>query len=237
MTTPRLPAATWPTRAAFIAALAIIGFTMSYLIWMYVELPFAVPVRFLRERPIIHSYKNPMLVMLPVLVQLALVAFIAPLVMLLLWRTDASTTEPDDAQRMKLVAEGVALIGCVWIAVQAASAVRLVALWERGGGSFGEIYTLVIVTAVALSVVFGARTLAVLASRRPALVDDPAVWRLRHLYVNRQNPALFVPARAGRGYTLNFGRPLAVASLAFMLGFGVIAPYYVAFNVLRGHWH
>lgn len=234
--TPRLPEATWPTRAAFIAALAIIGFTMSYLIWMYVELPFAVPVRFIRERPIIHAFKSPLLVMLPVLVQLALVGFIGPLVALLLWRTHPSAVADEDAQRMKLVAEGVALIGCVWIAVQAASAVRLVALWERGGGGFGEIYTFVLVTAVVLSIVISARTLAVLSTRRPPTVDDPAVWRLRHLYFNRRNPALFVPARSGSGYTLNFGRPLAVAGMAAMLCFGVIAPYYVAFNVLTGYW-
>lgn len=232
----RLPTATWPTRAAFIAVLAIVGFTMSYLIWMYVELPFAVPVRLVRERPVIHAFKSPLLVMLPVLVQLSLVAFIVPLVALLLWRTQPPDVADDDAQRMKLVAEGVALIGCVWIAVQAVSAVRLVALWERGRGSFGELYAFALVTAVVASVVIGVRTLAVLSPRRPVPVDDPAVWRMRHLYVNRRNPALFVPARAGSGYTLNFGRPLAVAGMGVMLCFGIIAPSYVAFNVLMGYW-
>lgn len=234
----RLPEATPLTRAAFIAAFAIIGFTMAYLISIYVELPFAVPVRLIRERPILHSFKSPILVMLPVLVQLMLAAFIAPLVVLLLWRAQPTPGDDgEDVRRMRLVAEGVALIGTVWIAVQAVAAVRLVALWERGRGGFGEIYTIVLVTAIVLSVVIGARTMTVLSGRRRQAIDDPSVWRLSRIYVNPRNPALFVPARVGSGYTLNFGRPMAVIAMIAMLGFGVFAPYYVAFNILKGYWH
>lgn len=226
------------TRAAFIASFAIIGFTMSYLIWMYPDLPFAVPVRLISERAVLHSFKSPLLVMLPVLVQLALFAFITPLVTLLLWKAQPqASSEAEDARRMGSVAEAVALIGAVWIAVQAFAAVRLVGLWERGQGSFGDVYTIVLVTAVAASVVIGARSMALLDMRRREGAEDPGVWRLRHLYVNPRNPALFVPSRAGIGYTLNFGRPLAVVVMAATLGFGVVGPYYVAFNVLKGYWH
>jgi uncharacterized membrane protein len=233
----RLPEPSWPTRAAFIASFATIGLTMAYLIRMYPDLPFAIPVQIIRDRPVIHSFKSPLLVMLPVLVQVALAAFIVPLVGLLLWRAQPNAAdEAGDVRRMGMVAEGVALIGFVWIAVQAVAAVRLVAVWARGSGGFGEIYTVVLVTAVAVSVVIGARTMAVLGARRQIDVEEPDVWRLRHLYFNPRNPALFVPARAGIGYTLNFGRPVAVLVMAATLGFGVVGPYYVAFNVLKGYW-
>ncbi|MCA1584078.1 MAG: DUF5808 domain-containing protein [Acidobacteria bacterium] len=226
------------TRAAFISSFAIIGFTMSYLIWMYPDLPFAVPVRLIRERAVLHSFKSPLLVMLPVLVQVTLVAFIAPLVTLLLWQAQPQAAGgAEDTRRMGAAAEAVALIGAVWIAVQAFAAVRLVALWERGQGSFGDVYTFVLVTAVAVSMVIGARTTAVVNTRRHQVAEEPGVWRLRRLYVNPGNPALFVPARTGLGYTLNFGRPLAVVVMTVTLGFGVIGPYYVAFQVLKGYWH
>lgn len=235
----RLPEATWLTRAAFITSFAATGFTLAYLISIYVDLPFAVPVRLISERPVIHSFKSPLLVMLPVLVQLSLGTFIAALVTLLLWRAKpASGDDGEDVRRMRVVAEGVALIGTVWIAVQAVAAARLVALWERGQGGFGDVYTVTLVTAAVLSVMIAARTMLAVAGRLGARPDDdPAVWRLRRLYFNRQNPALFVPARAGAGYTLNFGRPLAVIAMAGMLLFGFAVPYLVAFNILKGYWH
>ncbi len=239
----RLPRPTWPTRAALIAAFATIGFTWAYLIWMYPDLPFGVPVRFVKGRALIYQLKSPLLVMLPVVVQLTFAAVIAPLVVLLLWRARpiASDGWDQDAHRMRQAAEGIALLGFVWIAVQAFGAVRLIRLWERGnrgfGDAFGEVYVFALVTALALSIVIGTRTAIVLAEGRRALaVDDPRLWHLRCLYVNPQDPALFVPARRGSGWTLNFGRPLATLAMVCTLGFGVIVPYYVAFQVLKGYW-
>lgn len=237
----RLPELTWVTRATFIAMFATVGFTATYLIRMYPELPFAVPVRFIGERPIIYQMKSPLLAMLPVVVQLALSAVIAALVLLLVWRpasNEASQARDQNVNGMVHVAEGVALIGFVWMAVQALAAVRLVALWETGSGGFGDTYTLVLISAAVLSTTIGARTLLTITSfRHPVSAENSAGWRFRFLYFNPDDPWLFVPARTGLGWTLNFGRPLAIAVMAMMLSFGVAAPYYIASNILKGYWH
>jgi uncharacterized membrane protein len=55
-------------------------------------------------------------------------------------------------------------------------------------------------------------------------VDRDAHWRFTHLYRNADDPALFVPARDGTRWTLNFGRPVAAALLGVVLTIGVMAP-------------
>jgi len=236
-----LPQLTWVTRATFIAMFATVGFTMAYLIRMYPDLPFAVPVRFVSERAVIYQMKTPLLALLPVLVQLALAAVIAALVVILMWRPMThrpAQMRDQNVRGLAHVAEGVALIGLVWMVVQALAAVRLVELWEQGSGGFGDTYTLVLISAAVLSMTIGARTLLLqTALRQPPAADNAAEWRLRFLYFNPKNPWLFVPARTGLGWTLNFGRPLAITVMAVMLSFGVVAPYYIAYNILKGYWH
>jgi hypothetical protein len=58
------------------------------------------------------------------------------------------------------------------------------------------------------------------------------MWRLTHLYFNPQNPALFVPSRRGAGWTLNFGRPLAIVLIAAVLTAGIGGPFLLARTVL-----
>ena len=56
---------------------------------------------------------------------------------------------------------------------------------------------------------------------------NPAAWRAGVFYVDRNDPALFVPKRRGFGYTFNFGHPaaivLTVATLAVPLGIALAA--------------
>src|SRR5207245_1808454 len=40
-------------------------------------------------------------------------------------------------------------------------------------------------------------------------VRNPPAWRGGLFYVDREDPALFVPKKYGAGYTFNYGRPLA----------------------------
>ncbi|WP_035799187.1 DUF1648 domain-containing protein [Kitasatospora mediocidica] len=47
--------------------------------------------------------------------------------------------------------------------------------------------------------------------------DDDRHWRGGLVYVNRQDPALFVPKRFGVGWTVNFGNPKAVLLMAAVL--------------------
>jgi uncharacterized membrane protein len=61
----------------------------------------------------------------------------------------------------------------------------------------------------------------------------PSHWRLGHLYCNAAHPALFVPARDGRRWTLNFGRPAAALLLAGVLAAGIVLPVALLVLALR----
>ena len=60
-----------------------------------------------------------------------------------------------------------------------------------------------------------------------------AHWRLGQLYKNAEDPALFVPTRDGRRWTLNFGRPVAGALLGLILVAGVLGPTVLIALALR----
>ncbi len=53
---------------------------------------------------------------------------------------------------------------------------------------------------------------AVRVARRapPEEPRNPGAWRAGIFYVDRSDPALFVPKRSGYGYTFNFGNPIAM---------------------------
>ena len=61
----------------------------------------------------------------------------------------------------------------------------------------------------------------------------PEHWRYGQLYKNPADPALFVPTRNGRRWTLNFGRPVAAALLGVILLVGVVAPATILALLLR----
>jgi uncharacterized membrane protein len=65
---------------------------------------------------------------------------------------------------------------------------------------------------------------------RPFVADH---WRFGQLYKNAEDPALFVPTRHGARWTLNFGRPVAAALLALILGIGIIGPAVILVLALR----
>jgi uncharacterized membrane protein len=58
-------------------------------------------------------------------------------------------------------------------------------------------------------------------------------WRFGQLYKNPDDPALFVPTRDGSRWTLNFGRPVAAALIALILGVGVLGPTIILGLLLR----
>jgi uncharacterized membrane protein len=47
------------------------------------------------------------------------------------------------------------------------------------------------------------------------------------------DPALFVPTRDGRRWTLNFGRPVAAALIGIILAVGIIGPAVILGLLLR----
>ena len=60
-----------------------------------------------------------------------------------------------------------------------------------------------------------------------------AHWRLGQLYNNPSDPALFVPTRDGRRWTLNFGRPMTAAVLGLIIVLGIVGPTIILGLVLR----
>ena len=49
-----------------------------------------------------------------------------------------------------------------------------------------------------------------------------SAWVLGMLYVNHDDPALFVEKRFGIGYTLNFGHPLSWVLMGLLVGIPVL---------------
>jgi len=212
--------------------------TAAYLTVVYPSLPFGLPVRYVRGIPLIYQVKTPAMVFLPVIVQTVLLTTFAAISLVLLWRArtgESGEHRELDHDRMRLAVEGIALVGVVWIAVQAIGAVRLIQMWQRGSGGFGSVYSAVMITAIVASIVIAARTMKLIGhERRQSVTVDPSLWRLRLLYFNPGDPALFVGTRSGVGWTLNFGRPLAIAILGGILTLGIGGPYLLARWILRG---
>lgn len=241
-----------PTRITWWAiAVAVVttAGTAAYLARVYPSLPHGLPVRYEHGLPVIFQVKTPLMVALPAIVQSGLLTVFGAVMMLLLWRAQPDSTsglprrssdefaraKVGDGARMRLAAEGIALLAAVWIAVQALGAVRLVVMWRLDVTSYGEAYWLAIATAIVASVVIGARTTKRVGNRRQAARPvDPSMWRLTSLYFNPGDPALFVPTRMGAGWTLNFGRPMAIILLVGTLIVGIGGPYVLARYVLRG---
>ena len=83
--------------------------------------------------------------------------------------------------------------------------------------------TVVVVEVILLVVALG---YALISVARPSHVDrraaeaerrEAANWR-GAIYVNRDNPALFVPKRHGIGWTVNFGHPISWVAIGALIG-------------------
>jgi uncharacterized membrane protein len=230
---------TMPTRRTLVSACWATGITLataSYLSLSYSTLPDRLPVRYLRGEPVFFQLKTPIVVMLPALVQAALVLVFGALCLMLLWRArpDSGAAHTADHARMSVAVEAVSMLGAIWITVQAIGAARLVAVWEGGRGSFGRMYNITLVVSLVVSALVVWRTTGALRQQQhaPAPETNPDLWRFTHLYFNPQDPALFVPTRRGAGWTLNFGRPLAIVLIAAILTLGVGGPFALARSVL-----
>lgn len=237
--TQRLPVPTLATRLAGAATVLVIAATAAYLKAMYARIPYAIPMRFENGEPLIFATKTPAMVFLPAGMQVALAITFAALVVLLLWRArphEGDANNAADVRRMQHAAEAVALLGTVWIAFQSVSAWRLVELWRRGYGGLGEVYGFALVTAITVTIIVFARAVVLMGHRQGREVPvpvDASTWRRGH-YVDRSNPALFVPVAAGgSGLTVNFGRSITAFLLVMVLGAGIGGPFYLAWTAFR----
>lgn len=228
-----------PTALTSVAAsltLAGVTATLGYLLGKYEVLRFALPVHFQDGRPDRFVAKSYLVVLTPFWTQLLLAAIIGGICILLLSRAAAGTADQHaaaDRRRMLHLAEAMALLGFVWISFQLITAYGLSELWLNYGGGMGRAYTFGLVTAVVMSIVIGARAVMAIGGPASRHVEDESLWRLKALYFNPADPALFVPARHGYGLTLNFGRPIAIAIMLAILLAGLGGPFLLARSLLH----
>jgi uncharacterized membrane protein len=213
------------TRRAAGAALAAIAGTAALLLVSYGALPDVLPVHFRRDGVANGwQYKTYWRVLMPVLVQIALVTTLGSIGALLLSRPHGEHEhDAPDVRTAAAATEAVVLIGLIWIIFQGYAAYALTQMWRSGRGGLGVLYTLFELTGVVLSVIVFVRAQIRFGrpSPRPFV---PEHWRFGQLYKNPLDPALFVPTRDGSRWTLNFGRPVAAALMGVILGLGIVGP-------------
>jgi uncharacterized membrane protein len=222
------------TRYAATLSVLAIAVTMMFLAWQYGALPDILPVHFgPHGDPNRWQFKTAPRVFVSVFVQLGIFITATVVGMLLLSRKDAPTaTTLPDARAAVTAAEAITLMSTIWVVVQNYTAYALVRLWSGVGSTLGRGYTALEVVAVVATVVVMVRAQKRLSRPEP-LTYVPAHWRLGQLYCNAEDPALFVPTRDGRRWTLNFGRPAAGILLGFILIIGIIAPTLMIALALR----
>jgi uncharacterized membrane protein len=225
-----------PTRLTGIAALAsmsLIVFSASFLLARYPSLPSLLAVHFRPSGfPNGWQFKTYSRVLTPVFVQIALAFTLGAIGSLLLSRPHGTQDEDaPDVRAAAAAAEAVALLTMIWVGFQAYAALALAAMWQRERAGL-DAYGYLAAAGVVLTILVSIR--AHLRVGHPA--PRPFVsghWRFGHLYKNADDPALFVPTRNGRRWTLNFGRPVAVLLLGVILLIGVLAPTTILALLLR----
>ena len=230
----RLLPTTALTRHAVRTSVLLILSTAAFLVWHFPALPVLLPVHFRWNGvPDGWQFKTTARVLMPVFVQTALLAVLGGVATLLLSRRDdrAAGNAPDIRAALT-ASEAVMLMATIWVGFQAYAAVALVAMWTNGRHTLGLTYSGLEVIGLLLTAIVGVRAHAQLGRPDP-LPYIAAHWRLGQLYCNAEHPALFVPTREGRRWTLNFGRPAAVVLLGGILAVGIVLPVAILALALR----
>lgn len=233
MLRPALVPPTPITRAAALTMGLVITATALFLLLEYPSLPDLLPVHFNRNGVANGwQYRTLPRVLIPVGVQVMLAVLFSAVALLLLSRPHGEhEADAPDVKAAAAAAEAVVLIAAVWVAFQGYAAFSLARLWVTHRASL-PFYNLGEIVGGVASLVIAVRAQRRLG--RPA--PRPFVaghWRLGQLYKNAEDPALFVPTRDGRRWTLNFGRPVAGALLGLILVVGVLGPTVLIALALR----
>lgn len=221
------------TRAAVMSMVLIVGATAAFLLLEYPSLPDLLPVHFDRMgAPNGWQYRTLPRVLIPVGVQVMLAAIFCCVAALLLSRTHgAHELSAPDVLAASAAAEAVVLLALIWVLFQGYAAFALARMWLSHQASLPYYNLAEIIGGVAsLFVAFRAQRRLGRPEPRPFV---EAHWRLGQLYKNPDDPALFVPTRDGRRWTLNFGRPVAGALLGVVLALGVLGPTVILALALR----
>ena len=233
MTPGRTVPPTPVTRAAALTMGLVMLATLLYLLLEYPSLPDLLPVHFNRNgTPNGWQYRTLPRVLIPVGVQMMLAVIFSAVAALLLSRPHGDHDESaPDVRAAATAAEAVVLIAAIWVTFQGYAAFSLARLWLTHHASL-PFYNLGEIVGGLASLVVFARAQRRLGrpEPRPFVASH---WRLGQLYKNADDPALFVPPRDGRRWTLNFGRPVAGALLGLILVVGVLGPTVLLALALR----
>jgi len=211
----------------------IISATALMLLLQYSSLPDLLPVHFNgRGAPNGWQYRTLARVLIPVGVQALLAGIFTAVAALLLSRPHGDRdAEAPDVRAAAAAADAVLLLALIWVAFQGYAAWTLVRLWTTHRATL-PLYNLGEAVGVIASLAVAVRAHRQLGRPEPRPFVE-AHWRLGQLYKNPEDPALFVPTRDGRRWTLNFGRPVAGALLGLVLVLGVLAPTLLIALALR----
>jgi len=223
---------TVPTLLGIATTIAAISGTTGYVLGRAPGLPGVLAVHFddegYADRFVQTSYA---IVFVPVWIQLTLAIVFGAITGVLLYRTHrARSAQEDEArrqerERMLITAEAISLLAAIWVTFQGLLAIQLFVMWQRVCCGLGSIYYQSLFVCIVLSVIIGIRAGVYLHYPKPVMrPTDDAHWRLRSMYFNPRDPAVFVPLRSGAGWTINFGRPQVIAFFAVVLFFSIWAP-------------
>jgi uncharacterized membrane protein len=212
--------------------LAAIAGTTGYVLGRAPALPSVLAVHFdehgIADRFVPISYS---IVFVPVYIQLTLAVLFGAIAGVLLYRSNRTRQAVEDEvsrqerERMLVTAEAISLLSAIWVTFQGLLVIRLFMMWQAMCCGLGLVYYRALVVAIVLSVIVGIRAGVNVRYPRPALRQtDPAHWRFMGLYVNRSNPAFFVPLRNGVGWTVNLGRPQVVVVIGVIVSLAIWAP-------------
>ena len=222
------------TKVAVVAGVAAIAWSVSFLLVRYAALPSELPVHFMSNgRPDGWQFKTYWRVLLPVFVQAALALILGAIGTLLLSRAHGvHDIDAPDVKAAATAAEAVALLTLIWVLFQGYVAVALAVMWQRQREGLGPVYNYLEIAGLVLTVVVSVRAHSRLGrpAARPFVAEH---WRYGQLYKNAADPALFVPTRHGRRWTLNFGRPVAAALMGLVLALGIVCPAVILGLLLR----
>lgn len=216
--------------------------TLAIGIAGYASMPDMVPMQMGFDGEVSrYAEKSPLLVLMPVLIQLFLIACM----MFAHW-TMLRSKKPTDpkapatsalaygmfahAQSVFLLVTGMAI--CIAMVLMPLSFMEILSLMQAGVAIM-IVCLIIVVGSIAISVVYGqggARLFARMGASEELLADDDEHWKLGIFYCNRDDPSLFLPARFGIGWTANFARPAVWAIIVAGIALG--AAFVVAIMVI-----
>jgi uncharacterized membrane protein len=221
--------------------IAAISGTTGYILGRAASVPPLLPVHFddqgIADRFVRASYA---IILVPVWIQLSLAIVFGSIAGVLLYRSrkTRSAVENDvsrqERERMLITAEAISLLAAIWVTFQGLLAIRLIMMWQLMCCGLGSVYYQSLVVCIVVSAMVAIRAAVYLQYPKPVVrVTEDVYWRFPGIYVNRQDPALFVPLRNGPGWTINLGRPQAIVFVGLVVFVSIWAPITI-FNVLLG---